>query len=732
MSIPQKKAMLHYCVERATHADLTKIMESIGKRQAKRKISDAKLKHEFRAIIPNMSVKNLDAALAAVDPVRIHKRISYTPGPMAVAPQPQNIQNSTLGYVIYEKLNYEDKGIVKTNDVVSQFILPPGGEVEVEYKSWSKVTIDFEETMSQLNEEELESSLSQNKELSESTSKQQQYNMSLSTSFEAGGGIGIFSVSGKIATNISSAVTLARQESTKEKQEITQKAASRSRKEHKLTVKRATEFGTETNRREKFQNHNKFQPVSYKFFKAAKEWEIRHEIYNLALCADVMVRNPGVNLRKLLAPKFDPSSVPSLNYYYPGEEIDQEPLAVIKEQQIIETDASTRRNLTFMLGIGNSGPVSFGVPRGGGDRPTGMIAGDKMGLWYDQEDLRGHGVYNCRWPDYTKSSKITLTAIYRRKDEIYNAWLTYAKDKLLEIYKRNWELEQDLASAKRKALDEERDLPVQQILRQQERNELASGVAQFILTGISSPEPLNDEYMPMSVDLGQATGRIISMIHHSFEWHNASYFLYPYWWDFSVFESEDSMTMKDVIEIDHKDGLRKSFMQSSWARVLVPVREGSERDILKLMYGATIDTYIDNKLADLNYIAPEHADIVNAYVSLYNERTNGRLKADENLSDAANPLSDSNVKQAEPIVLATWKEYTPTDETFAEMSLLQDAAGVNVKLGEDEAISKDTAETERSEAVTTILQNIKDKVGNSKISVNLGTDETAEVKSEVS
>ena len=43
MSIPQKKAMLHYCVERATHADLTKIMESIGKRQAKRKISDAKL-----------------------------------------------------------------------------------------------------------------------------------------------------------------------------------------------------------------------------------------------------------------------------------------------------------------------------------------------------------------------------------------------------------------------------------------------------------------------------------------------------------------------------------------------------------------------------------------------------------------------------------------------------------------------------------------------------------------
>lgn len=708
---------------------------------AKTKKSTDTLRKDFLEKIPSLKNSALSSALDAVNLKKVQKAINNQVqggGPLMEMPQIPNLQNSTVGYVLYEKLNYIDKGIVKSDDVVGQFILPPGGEIEVERKSWTKSSLEFEEAINRLAEEEQESSSSQNKELSESTSKQQQYNMGMSTTAEGGGNWGVYHFNGQGTTSISAALSLVRQTSTTEKQEMTAKAASRSRKEHKITIKRAAEFGTDVTRTEKFKNQNKFQPVSYKFFKAVKEWEIRHEVHGIALCADVMVRNPGINLRKFLEPKFNPNSVPPLNPYYPGEDIEPEPPVIITEQKVINTTADKDRLLPFMfeipkgyildhvIGVGNNGRITFGSDRYG-HKHDDMIPGSHMGLWVDDAALRGNRVYNHRGD--TRSSQVTLTAIFRRNDELKEAWGIYAREKILEIYKRNWELEQDLNLAKQRAIDEDRTTPATQILRQIERSELASGVAQFILTGNSAPEPLNDDNgEEISPALEAVMGRLISTLHHAFEWHNASYFLYPYWWDSSVFGNE--MTVQDIIEIDHKDALRKAFLQASWARVLVPVMGGSERLILGFLYPGII-TYIDNKLADPNYQPPMYADIVNSYVELENERKNGGLEIKENIGDPANKLSDSDVKPPDPIILSKWTEYTPTDETYAEMTLLKDNAGADVKLGEKEAVDKDDAEIKRSEAVTAIFENIKDKVRDTEITIDLSSGETAKIKSDV-
>jgi len=647
---------------------------------------------------------------------------------------PPNLQNSIVGFVLYEKLVYTDQGIVKSDDVISQFVLPPGGQVEVATKSWSKVSLDFEETQTQLTEEEKETSVSQNREISEATSKQEQYSMNLSTSIQGHGNWGAYKVASSAAASIGAAVNVARQESTKEKQEMTDKAASRARREHKLTIKRAAEFGTEIVRSEKFRNANKFQPVVYTFYKAAKEWEIRHEIHGVALCADVMVRNPGINLRQLLKPAFDPSTVPPLSTYYVSSDIAQEPPAIDERAETLDARSSKTLlpfafvipkgyTLDHVMGIGDKGRVTFGADPSG-NRHDDMIPGSKMGLWTTDPNLRGHRVYNYKYPDGDRSSKITLTAYFRRKTELYDAWLQHADAKHKDNFKKAWLLEQDVAEASRRAFDEERATPVAQLLRQEERNELASGVARFLLTGVSDPEPLSDATAGSSTNLGPAAGRLIATIHHAFEWQNSSYFLYPYWWDFSVF---GGLTVRDVLNVDHRDSIRKSFLQASWARILVPVTPGSEMTILVAMYGEGIRASIEQKLADNAFVPTQHAEIVSAYAALYKERTTGRFSQTDNMA-STNPLDDSNVVQPAPIVLATWTEFTPTDETFAEMRIITDASGVAVNLGEPTAQQAEALQLDTQTALRDTIKDLKTKVQSLKISMDLGDGEPVTVE----
>lgn len=714
---------------------LKKVKKRIKKESPPAVESIAK-KFEFKTIknaISALDDKKLNELVAKSKPEKLiahQMKVNQShaaPSDGGVMNQPA-LANSILGYVMYEKLAYLDKGLVKSDDVVSQFVLPPGGEIEIVKKSWSKMSMEFEETESQLMEEEAENSQSQNKEIAESSSKQQQYNLNHSSSAQGTGNFGMYKVTMNAAHSIGAAFTNTRKESTKEKQEFTKKAAARSRKEHKLTIKRSTEFGSEETITERFKNLNKFHPVNYKLFKGMKEWEIRHEVHGVALCADVMVKNPGINLRRLLKSDFDPNSVPEINEYYVHEDIDPVPPDLITETQVLKFPSDRAQNRPFAFAIpsgyiirnvfasGNNGRVSFD------GNIDDIISGDQMGLYRGEGHIRGHRVYNYRRSSSNPnhSTEVTLTAHFQLETHYYQAWREYAEDKMKEIFKEKWELEQELEEAKSRAMDESRNIPLPQILRDHEKQELASGVAKFLMTGDSAPTPISDQdgvTNPSQV-YGSSAGRLISILHHAFEWHNASYFLYPYWWDMSVFNDTD---VEDVLKIDHKDHIRKKFLQASWARVLVPISPDNERLIIEIMYGPSAIVAIDRKWNDPTYEPPEEfAEIVNAYVSLHDERdTGGRFHIDENLSTANDQLSDSDVAIPAPVILSKWTEYTPTDETFAEMELLKDKDGNLVNLGEGIALRSEAIKASRETIVNSILEDVVGNVGETKISINL-------------
>ena len=730
MSVPQKRAQLLYYVEHAPAEHLLNIVpeniRGVFKKDMSGKDSITGIRDRIGEWILSLDTPSLDSTIT-----KNAKLLNFAPGPQ-LTPTLPNLQNSSLGYVLYEKLRYIDKGIEPSDDVVSQFSLAPGGKITLEKKSWSKTSIEFEESMSQLKEEECENSLSQNRELSEATSKQQQYNMSLSTSLQAQGNCGVYKVSANSAASVAAAVNSSRQESSKEKQEATHKAAARARREHKLTFKRASEYGTEYSRVEVVHNRNKFHPVRYRYYKAVKKWEIIHEVHGVRLCADVMVKNPGVNLRSMLPENFDANSIPPINWSYLPDDIEQEPPVVIELEEVLNyhKDHNYYQPVYFIippgyrlqqiLAYGNNAPPKLDQQ----DDP--MMAGDDMGLWPPGCGIRGHYVGNKR-SGFPRNTQVTVKGICFRTPELENSYRSRASEQYIEHHRKKWELEQELKQTRDRAVDEQRTVPAAQILRQQERDEIASAVAQYILTGTPVPQPLNDSSSALGGLLGASAGRTIANIHHCFSWEEASYFLYPYWWDPSVFSG---MQIHDILKLDHPDALRKAFVQASWARVLVPVRSNMERNILEIMYDGIL-VEIERKLADSTYTPARYAEIVDAYISLHEETTTGKFAQSENLVTSSDPMSDSDVEQPAPIVLSRWTEYTPTDETFEEMEILKDSGGNIVNIGEQCALDMEASTIDRSNAVNDILKDAKGKVKESKLAVDLADDDSASLTSEV-
>ena len=137
------------------------------------------------------------------------------------------------------------------------------------------------------------------------------------------------------------------------------------------------------------------------------------------------------------------------------------------------------------------------------------------------------------------------------------------------------------------------------------------------------------------------------------------------------------------------------------------------------------------KIEKPNYNVPLYQDIVDGYISLHNARDGGRLKINENLFDKNDAFSNGNLKIPKPIILSCWTEYSPTDETYPIMSLMKDENGDDVNLGEKDAILKEKYEAEQSRKMSEILENIKGNLQNSKILIDFGINNRAEIESDI-
>jgi hypothetical protein len=614
--------------------------------------------------------------------------------------------SSQLGFMLLEGLEYKPDGIEPSMEVVKSIFLAPGEEMELTKKTWSKVELELSESTEQTRSEEKEAALSSDKELAESLNKQTQFSANMSTSVQATGTSGVYTVQAKADTTLSGARTTASVEATKQHQAMTSKAAARMQQQHKVTYGQKTQFTSEYATVEKIKNPNTTHAVTITLKKLLQKWQISHMSYGARFCLDVMVKNPGKNLRQDTIPKvFIPDANVVPNPDYPPTNAPLPPPEKIAETKEITFGTGRDDKLAvffvppgydieFMVAFGDDGSVvTFsGVP-------DGFISGSQVinyggcMVGYDVNNYDAGKVQ--AGVNYHISQNVKVTASFKRTPALLDAWKTAATPFVIEEARRAWEANNAARQAQQAALEEGSSVPPAQILRKEERDELFSAVARFLVNGDVEPEPISAKPIPPEEYVTPAVSDVRKLA-EALEWETTSCFLYPYWWNTILFKDIEG----GAFDISHKNFLRREFARSSWARVMIPVRSGYEPQVLVILYGdamqkalAKVDACGDDMNAALA-VAEATAEPIKSLVKAYLE------------------LKDRNqqVNSSTPEVIASWVEYTPTDEITATMDLLRDSAGHPVDIAEPYLRKSQDAEIRASEVITDLQSNLSDQI----------------------
>ena len=163
------------------------------------------------------------------------------------------LQNEPVGMLHLERLNFIPAGIER-GELMSSVPLSPGEEVNISHKEWSNTSEEFHRIVTDYLEQYSEEGVVEKSELSLSTSSQNQHSSGFNMSVTASGGYGPVSVTTSMGYNVADYASASEATARQQSSEVTRKAASRTRKEHKVSFKVASAAGTEDQAVRKIKN----------------------------------------------------------------------------------------------------------------------------------------------------------------------------------------------------------------------------------------------------------------------------------------------------------------------------------------------------------------------------------------------------------------------------------------------------------------------------------------------
>jgi hypothetical protein len=458
----------------------------------------------------------------------------------------------------------------------------------------------------------------------------------MSTTAQGGGDIGVVKVSGSSSIDLRASLDKTKEESIKRSVQNTEKATARSKQEHKITFQVSSEVGYEDEAHRRIKNPNSTNAVRYDYFRFMLKWKISLERYGVRLTMDTMVSDPGSTLREyyderkraeeMVGQTFECTKTPADiddNNLPPGVSPRPQPYSMVQSggaNPMISTSEDQTKTFTVPDGY-EVDHVEVAKTGGGGHcevKPSpDYYRGMRGDVTVTVHVGVGAGEDKC---DYELTMYITPTA------ETISAWESSAVQALCLEDKAKFDAAQAAAQATlEKTTTKEMETPAL-YLRKEEREEIMAKVI--------------SQFLPPTITLESAPDSVVRFIHEAFEWENMSYFLYPYFWK----------DIPSALEIEHYDVLRKDFLKSSWARVLVPIRPGYEESVLAFSYNGDPDesSYSDKM------------------------RTVAQQIMDANNTTYAYEETPEGVRTEKFEVIATWYEYTPTDSLDIKANLIQD------------------------------------------------------------
>jgi len=199
-----------------------------------------------------------------------------------------------VGVLFLERMDFTPVSLVK-GELVYTLPITPGEKITVSHKEWAKTVEEFEKELTTITEEEMEKATTERTELAESTTKDEKTEHKFDTGLKVKGGWGAWSIEFSAGYNYDNLKTKHSEFSSKRNREITHKAASRSKEEHKFTFKISREVAREDEQVRVIENKSD-EVVRWDFYRLIRKWRI--DLYRIGerLTFDIVIPEPGFYL----------------------------------------------------------------------------------------------------------------------------------------------------------------------------------------------------------------------------------------------------------------------------------------------------------------------------------------------------------------------------------------------------------------------------------------------------
>ena len=211
-----------------------------------------------------------------------------------------NTAAQPLGMLNLERIEMVPTGIQR-GELVATIPLAPGEETAVTHKEWSVTSKEFTTIVTDSLENTSETGVTDNHDLSQSTTSQNQHSTQFNITGTVQGGIPMINGSSTAGATDQSAKSASATDSIKHATAITQKASARSRQEHKTTISTTTVTGTSETSTRILKNTSTSDPIRIDYFSLLRKWRVRLYRFSLRLTYDLVVPEPAAAMRRAYA-----------------------------------------------------------------------------------------------------------------------------------------------------------------------------------------------------------------------------------------------------------------------------------------------------------------------------------------------------------------------------------------------------------------------------------------------
>jgi len=543
---------------------------------------------------------------------------------------------SPIGRLYLERIEMYPAGIER-GELVYTVPLAPGETQTLSHKEWSTSSQEYEQIVEDYFESYSERGVAEKTDASMSTRNEAKHSSALNFGASLSASYGPVAMTTTFGLANSNEQSESVTQSMTRNREVTEKASSRARQEHKVSVKLETRKGAEDSSFKTITNPSA-DAVRIDYYRMMRKWRTDLFRYGLRMTYDITIPTPGLRLWAYWKKIEALDAQIATPFAFPLKPTDITDTTWVKlasdHGAVIDPplapSVSAQISRTFEAGKDSDGLFDFGFPdgylasgeakgtitySGPAGTPTMIYAVSGQSqlnqtspgtgvLTVALEGVEGgqHATFTVLRLQREYAMWIVLTSSARRRADVFAAWQLKSWTTLRNAAQAKYDQEIGRIRERRDALYRLLASKDTLSLRRLEREELLRLVTMWLLgptSGFSiAPDDVettidklleNEKNLVDGSNLSTFTGitaaqwsrslafgTTVKFLQQAIEWENLLYFLYPYFWGSDTQGS-------DKFLFEHPDPEHQNFIRAGFARIVVTVRPGFEEDFTRLM-----------------------------------------------------------------------------------------------------------------------------------------------------